>query len=94
MSPALVAGAQGRVLPPPSTDQNVYSSLYLFPPPNPAPARLAVSRRVTGSLAREGSGATTGLRREGVSHSQRRAGKDSNDAVGSVHVPSKTTPSL
>lgn len=88
VSPALVAGAQGRVLsPPPAPDQNVNSSLNLFPPPNPAPARLAVSRRVTGSLAREGSGAITGLRREGVSHSQRRAGKDSNDAVGSCPRP-------
>lgn len=37
VSPALVAGARGRVLPPRSTDQNVYSSLYLLPPPKPRP---------------------------------------------------------
>lgn len=76
VSPALVAGARGRVLPPVPRIRTCTLPFTSYRPPSPAPARLAVSRRVTGSLAREDSGAITGLRREGVSHSQRRAGKD------------------
>lgn len=68
VSPALVAGARGRVLPP-SSDKNTHTSLHLLRPPSyPAPALLAVSCSVTRSLAREGPGAITGLGREGVSH--------------------------
>lgn len=67
VSPALVAGAWGRVLPLPRKEHAHFLS-PLAAPPNPAPDLLAVSSSVTRSLKREGSGAITGLGREGVSH--------------------------
>lgn len=73
VSPALVAGARGRVLPPPRLPPPQIGTRTLpctsYRPPNPASALLAVSSSVTSSLAREGSVAITGLGREGVSHS-------------------------